>query len=120
VRFNGCKIRLWSTGKLRDGSNLARFPRTLADVGIAILRLNTSRNLTKKNAEFGIDLGLKEDMTLSTASRLRILECSPRTRPPSPLPSAWVRSGACMRHAKITNCRKDFLHKQRRSLTPSA
>jgi hypothetical protein len=71
-----------------DESSLVRSPKTRAGVGIAILWPNTNRS---PSARIGIDLGLKEGMTLSTGATPG---CSPRTRTHSLAPNGPVRSGA--------------------------
>ena len=66
-----------------------------------------------KNAEVGIDLGLKEGMTLSTGAKVEnsrmfakyedALRCAQR---------AGKKRRTQAIHAKIANSRKDFLHKE--------
>jgi putative transposase len=66
-----------------------------------------------KNAEVGIDLGLKEGMTLSTGAKV---ENSRMFAKHEDALACAQRCGKKRRmqaiHAKITNSRKDFLHKE--------
>ena len=66
-----------------------------------------------KNAEVGIDLGLKEGMTLSTGAKIENSRLFAKHE--DALASAQ-RAGKKRRtqaiHAKIANSRKDFLHKE--------
>jgi transposase len=66
-----------------------------------------------KNAEVGIDLGLKEGMTLSTGAKV---ENSRMLAKYDDALASAQRAGKKRRtqaiHAKIANSRKDFLHKE--------
>jgi putative transposase len=114
-RFAGNTFRVFNSrplpeGKIRDGSNFSRDRRRHWYLNIVIELPDTP--LRQQRRSVGIDLGLREFAVLSTGekienpSRYRRLEA----RLAKAQRASKTRRAADL-HAKITNSRRDFLHK---------
>jgi putative transposase len=92
-----------------DGSNRDRFPEDARGRWYCNLAVEYEPKPHGKNAEVGIDLGLKEAITLSTGVKAENSRMFANNEPPQ-------RAGKQRRvqaiHANITNSRKDFLHEE--------
>jgi putative transposase len=113
VSFNGCKIRLWLhreiVGKIKSGS-FSQDARGRWYCNVVVEYEPTPHG---RNAEVGIDLGLKEGMTLSTGAKVE----NSRMFAKHEQALGRAQRGCKKRrvqaiHAKIANSRKDFLHKE--------
>jgi putative transposase len=113
VRFNGCKIRLWLhraiEGEIKSGS----FNQDARGRWYCNLVIEYEPKPARSNAEVGIDLGLKEGMTLSTGAKVENSRMFAKHET-----ALGKAQRACKKrlvqatHAKIANSRKDFLHKE--------
>jgi transposase len=113
VMFNGCKIRLWKhreiEGRIKSGS-LSQDARGRWYCNLVVEYMPKPSGA---NAEVGIDLGLKDGMTLSTGKKVD--NCRVFAKSEDELAMAQ-RANKKRRvkaiHAKIANTRKDFLHRE--------
>ena len=113
VAFNGRKVRLWMhrpiEGRIKSGS----FSQDARGRWYCNLVVEYDPKPHSKNAAVGIDLGLKDGMSLSTGAKVE--NCRLFARHEAQLAVAQrARKGRRVAaiHAKIANTRKDFLHKQ--------
>ena len=113
VNFNGHKIRLWLhreiEGRIKSGS----FSQDARGRWYCNLVIEYVPQHHGRNAEVGIDLGLKDGMTLSTGAKVQNSRVFAKYE--TELATAQ-RANKARRvqaiHAKIANTRKDFLHKE--------
>jgi transposase len=113
VAFNGCKIRLWKhreiEGRIKSGS----FSQDARGRWYVNIVCEVEVKPTGANAEVGIDLGLKDGMTLSTGAKVANSRAFAKYEDKL---AVAQRAGKKRRvqaiHAKIANTRKDFLHKE--------
>ena len=113
VAFNGFKIRLWKhreiDGRIKSGS----FSQDARGRWSCNLVVEDKPKPTGANAEVGIDLGLKQGMTLSTGLKVensRVFATYEAALAMAQRANKARRVKAI--HAKIANTRKDFLHKE--------
>jgi putative transposase len=113
VHFNGHKFRLWLhreiEGRIKSGS----FSQDARGRWYCNLVVEYEPKPHGKNANVGIDLGLKDGMTLSTGAKVENIRIFDRY---ATLLAVAQRANKARLvkalHAKIANTRKDFLHKE--------
>lgn len=113
VRFNGHKIRLWKHrdifGRIKSGN----FSQDARGRWYCNLVCEYEVAAHGQNTKVGIDLGLKDGMTLSSGAKVQNSRMFAKYE--AELASAQ-RANKKRRvqaiHAKIANTRKDFLHKE--------
>ena len=117
VHFNGHKIRLWLhrgvEGRIKSGS-FSQDARGRWYCNLAVEYLPKPHG---QDAAVGIDLGLKDGMTLSTGAKVensRVFARYEATLAVAQRANKARRVQAL--HAKIANTRKDFLHKETTSI----
>jgi transposase len=113
IRFNGRSIRLWMHRPIEGEVKSGNFAQDSRGRWYCNLVVECDINATQKKAECGIDLGLKNGMTLSTGEKIE--NCRMFSKYEHKL--ALAQRGKKRRrvqaiHAKISNARKDFLHKE--------
>jgi len=113
VAFNGHKIRLWLhrkvTGKIKSGS----FSQDARGRWYCNLVVECDPIPHGKNANVGIDLGLKDGMTLSTGTKVANSRMFAKYAAALAVAQrAKKKRRVAAIHAKIANSRKDFLHKE--------
>jgi putative transposase len=111
VTFNGHKVRLWLhreiVGKIKSGS----FSQDARGRWYCNLVVEYEPKPHGKNTEVGIDLGLKEGMTLSTGDKVENSRMFAKHEVAlSKAQRACKRRRVQAIHAKISNSRKNFLH----------
>lgn len=113
IRFNGTKVRLWKHrdifGRIKSGN----FSQDARGRWYCNLVCEYEVAAHGQNTKVGIDLGLKDGMTLSSGAKVQNSRMFAKYE--AELASAQ-RANKKRRvqaiHAKIANTRKDFLHKE--------
>jgi putative transposase len=113
VRFNGRKVRLWKHREIGGRIKSGNFAQDARGRWYCNLVCEIEIRPHGKNEAVGIDLGLKEGMTLSTGKKVENSRVFAKYE--DELAKAQ-RANKARRvqaiHAKIANTRKDFLHKK--------
>jgi len=113
VRFNGRKVRIWKHREIGGRIKSGNFAQDARGRWYCNLVCEVAIRPHGKNEAVGIDLGLKEGMTLSTGKKAENSRVFAKYE--DDLATAQ-RANKARRvqaiHAKIVNTRKDFLHKE--------
>jgi putative transposase len=113
VSFNSHKVRLWKHRDIGGRIKSGNFAQDARGRWYCNLVCELEIRPHGKNAAVGIDLGLKDGMTLSTG--VKVENSRQFTKYQADLAKAQ-RANKARRvqaiHAKIANSRKDFLHKE--------
>jgi len=113
VRFNGHKFRLWQhreiAGRIKSGS----FSQDARGRWYCNLVVEHVAKPHGQNAAVGIDLGLKDGMTLSTGAKIENSRVFAKYEAELTVAQRANKTRRVQAiHAKIANTRKDFLHKE--------
>ena len=113
VHFNGHKVRLWLHRPIEVCIKSGSFSQDARGRWYCNLVVEYEPKPHGKNAEVGIDLGLKDGMTLSTGVKVQNSRMFAKYEASLAVAQrAKKRRRMATIHAKITNTRKDFLHKE--------
>ena len=126
VRCNGHKFRLWQhrdiAGRIKSGrAHYGIFSQDARGRWYCNLVVEHVAKPHGRNAAVGIDLGLKDGMTLSTGAKVENSRMFAKYEAQLAVAQRANKTRRVQAiHAKIANTRKDFLHKETtRSLMPS-
>jgi putative transposase len=113
VRFNGHKFRLWQhreiTGRIKSGS----FSQDARGRWYCNLVVEYVAKPHGQNAAVGIDLGLKDGMTLSTGAKVENSRMFAKYEAQLAVAQRANKTRRVQAiHAKIANTGKDFLHRE--------
>ena len=113
VAFNGRKVRLWMHRPIKGLIKSGSFSQDARGRWYCNLVVAYEPRPHGQNAAVGIDLGLKDGMSLSTGAKVENSRLFARHEAQLAV-AQRARKGrrAATIHAKITNTRKDFLHKE--------